>query len=384
MDERKSIIKDLEAKKRILIDTRNRLLEGLGDSLFQRIGDEEPFSDSQAGSPGAVLLEYRGMQKEIADSTTTIKSLELDIVRLKELEARIAAIETEQSLLKAEQAQVHIRIGLAVLGAPGSNNVSVPLKKQEEDLLARIEEHERALDGLDEQGGGIFNWLGKNARTAVEKALLSKNRSDLEKLYLRAGIEFLSTAMEEELSGEDFAKDAENAMGIKNRLSSLTDELASLREERRKLGGVIGTDSSPAHRIKSLERRIAQIKKEMPAVYLKLGSLAAASVASDACVGKEAFASFLNDDSLAVLDKTGLLSSQIAEEELTIKKINAAIRIDEEKAEIERLKRAIVAQRQKITAAEDAIASHEEHINETEQHIIELETFIQGDHGGEN
>jgi len=377
MDERKSIIKDLEEKKRILIDTRNRLLEGLGESLFQKIGDEEPFSDSQAGSAGAVLLEYRGMQKEIADSTGAIKSLELDIIRLKELEGRIAAIETEQSLLKGELAQVHVRIGMSVLGTPDSNNVSVPLKKQEEDLLDKIEEHERALDGLDEQGGNILNWLGKNARTAVEKALLSKNRSDLEKLYLRAGIEYLSSIYDE-LPADEKAKDVEKALEIKNRVSSLADELVSLREERRKIGGVMGTDSSPAHRIKGLERRIAQIKKEFPAVNLKLGSLAAASG------GKEAFASFMSDDAPVVLEKAETLSSQIAEEELSIKKINAAIRIDEEKAEIERLKKAIVAQRQKITAAEDAIASHEEHINETEQHIIELETFIQGDHGGEN
>jgi len=377
MDERKSIIKDLEGKKRVLIDTRNRLLEGFGQSLFQRIGDEEPFSDSQAGSPGAVLLEYRGMQKEIADSTGTIKSLELDIIRLKELEERIAAIETEQSLLKGELAQVHIRIGMAVLEASDPNNVSAPLKKQEEDLLVKIEEHERVLEGLDEQGGNILNRLGKNARTAVEKALLAKNRSDLEKLYLRAGIEYLSSIYDE-LPADEKAKDVERALEIKNHVSSLSDEMLSLKEERRKLGGVIGTDSSPAHRIKGLERRIAQIKKELPAVYLKLGSLAAATG------GKEAFASYLNDDGPGVLEKAEVISSQIAEQELSIKKINAAIRVDEEKAEIERLKKAIVAQRQKITAAEDAIASHEEHINETEQHIIELETFIQGDNGGEN
>jgi chromosome segregation ATPase len=109
--------------------------------------------------------------------------------------------------------------------------------------------------------------------------------------------------------------------------------------------------------------------------------LAAASVASDACVSKETFASFMNDDDPAVLEKAEAISSQIAEEELSIRKINAAIRIDEEKSEIERLKRAIVAQQQKIAAAEDAITDLEEQISETEQHIVELEVFIQGDHG---
>jgi hypothetical protein len=385
MDDRKSVIKELEEKKRTLTESKNRLLQGLGESLLQRIGDGEPFSNGlsagssagQAGGPGAVLAEYRRMQKEIADSNGTIKSLELDILRLKELEEKISAIESEQSLLKGELAQVQIRVGFAVLKAPDANNISVLLKSQEEALLAKIEEHEKALEELEEQGGGIFGWLGKNARTAVEKALLLKNRSDLEKLYLKAGMEYLSTAMAEPL-GEDAAKDAGKAQALKERVSSLAEELLSLKEERRKIGGVFGTESSPANRIKGLERRIVQRTKEFPAVYLRLGLLAAASG------GKETFASFMNEDDPAVLEKVEALSSQIAEEELSIRKINAAIRIDEEKAEIEKIKRAIIAQQQKITAAEDAITSLEEQISETEQHIVELEIFIQGDHGSQN
>jgi len=375
MDERKTVIKELEEKKKTLAEDRNRLLQGLGETLLQRIGDAEPFSDTQVGSPGAVLAEYRRMQKEIADSTAAIRSLELDILRLKELEERITAIEGEQSLLKGELAAVHTRIGMAALKAPDLNNIIALLKSQEGDLLSRIGEHEKALEELEEQGGGIFSWLGKNARTAVEKALLSKNRSDLEKLYLRAGSEFLSTAMEEELSGEDFAQDAEKVVGLKGRMSSLAEELLSLKEERRKIGGGLGTESYPSSRIKSFEKRIAQITKEFPAVYLRLGMLAAASG------GKETFASIMNDDDPAVLEKAEAISSQIAEEELSIRKINAAIRIDEEKAEIERLKRAIVAQQQKIANAEDAITGLEGQISETEQHIVELEVFIQGDHG---
>jgi predicted RNase H-like nuclease (RuvC/YqgF family) len=381
MDDRKTVIKELEEKKRTLTESRNRLLQGLGESLLQRIGDGEPFSNGlsaglsagQAGGPGAVLAEYRRMRKEIVDSNGTIKSLELDIVRLKELEEKISAIESEQSLLKGELAQVQVRVGFAILKAPNVS-ISALFKNQEEALLAKIEEHEKTLEKLEEQGGGIFNWLGKNARTAVEKALLLKNRSDLEKLYLTAGTEYLSTPMAE-LSDEEAAKDAEKAQALKERVSSLAEELLSLKEERRKIGGVFGTESSPASRIRGFERRIAQITKEFPAVYLRLGLLAAASG------GKDTFASFMNGDDPAVLEKAEALALQIAGEELSIRKINAAIRIDEEKAEIEKLKRAIAAQRQKITAAEDAITSLEEQISETERHIAELETFIQGDHG---
>jgi len=373
MDDRKTVIKELEEKKKALAEERDRLLQGLGETLIQRIGDAEPFSDSQTGGPGAVLAEYRRMKKEIAESNDSIKSLQLDIIRLEELERIISAIENEQSLLKEELAQAHTSIGMATLKAQDLNEITALLKAQEEALLFKIEEHEKALEELEEQGGGILGWLGKNARTAVEKALLSKNRTDLEKLYLKAGIEYLSTAMAE-IADEEAAREAEKAQALKERLSSLSGELLSLKEERRKLGGGFGIDS-PSGRIKGLEKRIAQITREFPGVYFRLGLLAAASG------GKETFASFLGGDDQAVLEKADALSLQIAGEELSIRKVNAAIRIDEEKAEIEKLKRAITAQQQKISAAEDAIAGIEEQINDTEQHITELEIFIQGDHG---
>jgi hypothetical protein len=380
MDDRRSVIKELEEKKRTLAESRNRLLQGLGETLIQRIGEGEPFPDSQAdgsGGPGAVLAEYRRMKKEIAESDSAIKSLELDIIRLKEIEERISAIEGEQSLLKGELAPVQVRIGMAVLNAPDSSNNAALLKNQEEALLAKIGEHEKALEELEEQGGGILGWLGKNARTAVEKALLSKGRSDLEKLYLRAGVDYLSTAMTEPLS-DDAVKDVEKAVALKERITSLSEELLSLKEERRKLGGYFGTDISPANRIKGFEKRIAQITKEFSGVYFRLGLLAAAGG------GKETFASFMNEDDSAVLDKAEAISLQVAEEDRSIEKVNAAIRIDEEKAEIEKLKRAIIAQQQKIADAEDAIAGIEDQISETEQHIVELEIFIQGDHGSQN
>ena len=374
MDDRKFVIKELEEKKRALTESKNRLLQGLGETLLQRIGDAEPFSDSKADGPGAVLAEYRRMKKDIAESNETIKSLEQDVLRLKELEERFSAIESEQSQLKEELAEAHTSIGMASLKAPDLNDITALLKTQEEALLVKIEEHEKALADLEEQGGGILGWLGKNARTAVEKALLSKNRSDLEKLYLRAGVEYLSTAMAE-LADEEAAKEAERAVGLKVNMSSLAEELLSLKEERRKLGGGLGIESSPSNRIKGVEKRIAQITREFPGVYFRLGLLAAASG------GKETFASFMGEGDPAVLEKAEAISSQIAGEELSIRKVNAAIRIDEEKAEIEKLKRAIVAQQQKITAAEDAITGIEEQINDTEQHITELEIFIQGDHG---
>ena len=124
MDERKNAIRDLEDRKQADIEARNQLLENLGETLFRRIGDGNPFSDleSQEGggeNPGAILGEYRRLQKEIADSAGIIKGLEEDIIKLKELEGKIFTREEERSRLEKELEEVYTRLGKALLSASG-------------------------------------------------------------------------------------------------------------------------------------------------------------------------------------------------------------------------------------------------------------------------
>ena len=63
MDGRKNSIRELEDKKRTDAAARSRLLEGLGEILIKRIGEEEPFpadggNASNGNIPGGILAEY--------------------------------------------------------------------------------------------------------------------------------------------------------------------------------------------------------------------------------------------------------------------------------------------------------------------------------------
>ena len=373
--DRKSNIRELEDKKRLLREGRNRLLEGLGETLMLRIGEDNPFPETQGDSPAAILAGYRKLQKEIADSAGMIKSLEEDIVRLKELEEMISAREEEESLLVKELDLLYVNIGMALLKDPDLNNLAVFVKQQEETLLGKIEEHEKTLEELVGQKGGIFSWLGKNAKIAVEKAFLSRARSDLQKLYRSTGEEYISSGKAEDAAG---VEDAGKAFELKDNLSSLQGELNSLKEERRRKGGLFGTESSPSRRIQGLKKQILLKKKDLPAIYLRLGNFAALRK------GEEEFSSLVTEDDLTVLEKAEAIASEISGIELSIEKIKAAISIDDEKAGIEKMEKAILNQRQKITAAEEAIDGLEKQIAESERQIDKLSAFIQGDHGGEN
>ena len=375
MDERKSMIRGLEEKNRADADTRSRLLEGIGEALLQKIEGEGSSPEAAA----EIVAEYRGLQKEIADSGDSIKSLEAESRRLKDLDDDIAAKEGEASRLAKEFAEACVRLGKAILIAPGFGGFADPYRQQEETLLAKIEEQEEKARDLEERSGGVLAWLGKNAQMAVAKALLLKNRSALQKVYRSAGEQFFAASPVEAADGEagepaplfEQEEAARNAEETKERLDSLADDLLALKGERRKISDVFGVEGSPARRINGLQKRIACIRGEFPGLHLRLGSLAAASG------GKEALGSLLTEDDAAVLERAARCQQAINETDLKIRKLKAAISIDSEKAEIEKAERAIAVQRNKIAAANEEIAELEKQIDDAEHTITELKAFIQ-------
>ena len=369
MDERKKIIRELEDRKRTDIEARSRLLEGLGETMLQRIGEGEPFPATADGqTPGGILADYRKLQKEIADSAALIKGLEEDTLKLKALEGEIFAKEEEHSQLEKELGEIYVQLGKALIRG-GAEDLAGTFRQQEETLLARIEEQDLKLRELEAQEGGILSRLGKNAQIAVSKALQQKNKSALQRIYRSTGEQFLSARPEEALNA-DVTAAAVKASELKTCLSSVAAELSGLKGERRNMGDFFNIEGSPSRRIQGLEKHIVHTRGEFPAVYLRFGSLAAASD------GKEALSSFMREEDSVVLEKAEGFKNQIAEKELEIGKIRAAISIDNEKAEIEKIKKAIVNQKQKIAAANDAISDFENQIGESEKHIEELKAFI--------
>jgi len=370
MDNRKNKIKELETKKASDIKARNKLLEELGAALFGRIGEGEPFSGDAAG----VLTEYRGMQKDIADSEDIIKSLEEEVAKLKELEEAISIREEEKSRLDKELEEVNVGIGKILFEDPDYHDATGAARRQEENLLAKIEEQEKKLEELDKREGGVIKQLGKNVQITLSRTLLLKNRAALRQCYRDAGEKYMDAKPAEPPAGNN-AEAVENALKLNEQLFSLNADLTGLKGERRKIMELFGAEGSPSRRIEGLERHISHVKGNFSALHLRLGSLAVENT------GGEALSALLREEDKGLLEKAGLLKSQIAEGELDVQKINATISIDEEKAEIEKLNKAITSQKQKITFAEEAIAGLEKQIAGMEHKIEEHTAFIQ-ENGG--
>jgi chromosome segregation ATPase len=372
MDNRKGKIKELETKKVSDIRARNKLLEELGGVLFGRIGEGEPFADSTDAS--GVLTEYRGLQKDIADSEDIIKSLEEEVSKLKELEEAISVREDEKSRLDKEFEEANVGIGKILFEDPDYHDATGAARRQEENLLAKIDEQERKLEELDKREGGVFAQLGKNVQMTLSRTLLLKNRSALRQFYRDAGEKYIASKPAEPLAGSN-ADAVEKAFKLNELLSSLNTDLSGLKGERRKIMELFGAEGSPSRRIEGLERHISHVKSDFTGLHLRLGVLAAENT------GGEALSTLVREEDKELLEKAGLLKSQIAEGELEIQKINASINIDEEKAEIEKLGKAILGQKQKITFAEEAIAGFEKQIAGMESRIGELTAFIEKNGG---
>jgi chromosome segregation ATPase len=376
MDERKNKIRALEARKYSDVHARNRLLEDLGEALFRRIGDGEPFDGNVAETPGGVLAEYRKFQGEINEALDTIRSLEKEILRLKELEEVISAKELEKSRMEEELGEIYTRIGKTLFDDPDFHDATGVARRQEESLLARIEELDMKIRELERREGGIFVVLGRNAQLAMTRSLLSKNQSSLSKFYRETGEKYFS---EKPLLPVD---NSEKVPELRQLLSALTEDLSVLKEERRRMKDQFGLEGSPSRRIQGREKYISGMKEKFPALYLNMGSLAARE--------KPLFSSFLANEDEPVLEKAGTFASDIAGEELEIKKLNTAIEIDNEKTEIEKLRKAIKVQEQKILTAQETIAGLEGQIADTERDVEEMKKFIdenggiQEDYGSEN
>ena len=368
MDERKNTIKELEEKKRTLSELRSRLFEGLGEALIQRIGEEEPFLENTGDKPGGILTDYRKLQNEISESNEKIKVLEADAQKLKDIEVEISEKESEKFQLSKELEDVNVRLGKALLADPEFEEIAGTYSAQEENFLAKIEEQELKLEELEEKEGGIFAWLGKNAQMAVSRTLLSKYRTSLKRVYHSAGEKLLLSEQGESLD-KDLAAEAYRLCEV---LSTLNESLANLKNERRQIGESFGSDGTPARRINGLEKHIAHIKGEFPAVYLRMGSLASEDD------GRKALSSFLNEEDQDILDKAEHHRVQIIESESQIKKIKVEISIDKEKAEVEKIRKSILNQKQKITSAESQILDYENQIVECNERIEELEMQIKG------
>ena len=380
MDERKKTIQELEHKKREELQALNHLLQEFGEIMLQRMGDEMLFLSAQEHAEGGnippsitangLASEYRKLQKELVESGEIIVKLEENTAIIKELDESISNREAECSRCEKELDESYSSLGQLLLTTGGAEEFAASFKQQEGNLLEKIDEHEQKIEALEEKKGGAFAWLSKNTQIAFSKAVLSKNRSALEKIYFNAGSQFLLSEPAEPLQGE-LAIASAKAAELKGLQASLTVKTAELKEERKKTADLYEAEGNPAKRIQVLERRVSQIKGEFPSVCLKFGTLIMEPG------GTEALSPVITNDDNEVLSKADTIKKSIADIDLGIEKAQADISIDNEKAEIEKLRKSIVNQQQKIDAANDAIFKLNEQIADSEKRIEELADFLE-------
>jgi hypothetical protein len=381
MDERKKTIRNLEDAKQTDLEGVNQLLETLGETLLTR--GERPDSvpggksresgkdpDVPADSPEGIREERYRLFREIAEDGDIIRSIEVDTQRLKDLEAEIAEKEKRNSDNLKELSLLYVQLGQYVLTDPVFNGFATPYKDQMDDILVRIDVQETKLDELEEKTGGILSWLGKNVQGLVAKTTLARNQAALHKIYRLAGERFVLSGEDPGTGNGDVRELYEKTVDFRRDSEGLGEEIAGLREERRKIGDLFSAEGNPVKRVLNLERQIAKAKEDLRAVYRLFGAYALDPV------WKDYYAPLLRPEDSAQCEKIDFLKKSVRDTETRIEKLKAAIAVDDEKAEIERLNRSVEDQRRKIRAAQEAITDLEQRISEAEHHIKELTKLL--------
>jgi chromosome segregation ATPase len=368
MDERKRAIGELELKKKESLRSLGAVYEDLGETLFGRVGGGEDVLGADSG-------EYLRLRKEIADSEELIRLAETDIRRLKELEEEILAREREHGVLASGIQGAAADLGRDALEEEAFAAVLGIYRQQIDQILPKLQDARAKLNELEDRAGtGFFGWIRKNTQQAVYKTLAVKHQGSLRKIYAAAGDRLIAAENEILIIGHGLEDAVRSVRDMKEKAAALARDLERLREERRRLGSASGVEGGPARRIQNLEKHIAELQGELKLVYRRVGELAAAE--SPAGSRGERFGGVLRPEDDRVLEMAGRDKELVAGYSREIEKLKTAIAIDDEKAEIEKMDRAIVEQKRRITAAEDRIGELNRQIDEAKAHIEELSALL--------
>ena len=397
MEDRKKTLRDLEAKKAETLEILDRLHESLGGSLITRLESggagngfpDLPVSKAEGENPRGIWEENQKLLTEIADTEETIKAIETDLSRLGEMEGEINRKDAESAEKTKEMALFYTDLGRLILEDPGFDQFSAPYRQQLEDLFLQLHAREKQLDDLEKSEGNFFARLANGARGWITKSQLTRNETTLKNLYRSAGEKFiLSRAREDYRTQESQSQDDpldnspeifdESSWGgeitdqvhkteeLRKLQNSLKDDIARLLKERRETADSLNKEGNPVRRIAGLEKYITRNREEIRIVHRRFGS----------CIReknwKKKFISFYSDDDRVLEEKIASLDESLKETEGRIEEVRIAIAVDNENAEIEKLKNVIEEKRRRIAEAEAAIAETEGQIAAAEKHIKEL------------
>ncbi|WP_010258367.1 hypothetical protein [Treponema primitia] len=377
MDERKKSIRELEEKRRETEGTVNGILEKLGENLLTRLDREgEGYFAGEVG-------EYHRILGEISDSEESIRIIEADILRLKDLEGEISEKEKINSSKNKELSVLYARLGVAVI----ETDVAAFFKGQADTLIQKIQSLEDRQRELDEgKHVNIFTWIGNNTQGMVLRSMISKSQASLERVYIAAGEKFSSPDIQEMAEDQDnplIVEILDPVFTIRQELTELGQSLSQMRSERRKIKDALGSEGSdpprtisPVKKTKDLERHIIHAREQLHGLYVRFGAHFADTVEDESAARETSLQiterALLRDENKVTLEKIRKLREEIAEYDASIEKLRASLLIDEARDGIDRMEKSITAHRQRIAASEDAITGLEKQIEESNRRIQKL------------
>jgi len=167
--------------------------------------------------------------------------------------------------------------------------------------------------------------------------------------------------------------------------NTLSSDIAVLKEERRKINNSFSAEGGPVKHINTIRNHIASVQNELKALYRRMGAECASIEQKDAAQGgaernpaerRQTLDSLLLPQDAEVLENASRLDKTIHDCEEEIKKLEASLAIDDEKAKIEKFRKMIQEKRDKITKAEQDIAEYEEGIRDSEAFIQKLQDLL--------
>ena len=379
MDDRKRQINEAEQRKKdqtVLLDT---LLAHIGEAIFERTGDFRGEGDSAF----VELVAYRRLQNDIASSQDSIQAAEEQMQRFKELEEDIEAREREETLCSKELNGVYGRLGKLLLeesaryddGAKAYDDFCAPFQSQADELLAKVQSLEERLAGLEQkEKGNVFSWIGKSAQSLVLRSFLGKAQESLEQVRRTVGERF-SRRGSGTLLPENGVLDAlcNEIEQKRSELQDLSQDLAGLKDEKRKISESFSSEGGPVRYIQTLKNQITHVQNELRVLYRRVGAeVSLSGVADAAAERREVVRSFVRPEDQENLESAMRINQAISDCDSVIEKLRASLAIDDEKAKIEKYRRMIHEKREKIAQAERNILEFEEAIGASEVNIEKL------------
>jgi hypothetical protein len=367
VDERKRTIRDLQEKKRETLENLKKLRRDWGETLLSRLEAED--SDRFADELG----RRRHCLESVAAFRARIQALEDGSLRLRSLDEDLAEKKKTVAERTGTLKELYAGLGELALQNEQAPEVEDALKLQAEDLNARIGAGQERIGELEEgKIGGIFSRIGNAARGALIRSRISKDRAGLNRIYESAG-EQVYAALEKQ--GESGAGDIPPRIkALREELSLLNEARGSLRDEMEALKDSLGIEResrnfSVAKKIRELEQSIAGEQGRLSDLYGAFGERLCGLFAS----GEEGEESaWLQEEDKTALARARELEELMAGHEAAIAKLQASLRIDEEREAIGKMEGTILSHRRRIAASENAIAGLEKQIAEANRRIDEL------------